>query len=117
MPTKYIPHPEEVAAGVPHYTADEAAIIAHFFTSADPHQRIYAVTDAMPTQLWALLEGGYSRSALGMRERFLAIFKEMYDDPNQYAAEMSALATCCSSVSYESLAIFKQIMDRATKFM
>jgi len=57
---------------------DEKIVLNHFFTNID--KNIYAATDAMPNCLWALLEGGYSRSQLSMRMRFLEIFEEMQQD-------------------------------------
>lgn len=41
---------------------------------------MYAATDNMPSALWALLMGGYSRSHLSVRERFLNIFEEMEEE-------------------------------------
>jgi len=60
------------------YTDDEKIVLQHFFTNID--KNIYAATDAMPNSLWALLEGGYSRSQASMRMRFLAIFEEMQEE-------------------------------------
>jgi thymidylate synthase ThyX len=60
------------------FTDNEKIILGHFFTNTD--RNIYAATDAMPNALWALLEGGYSRSSLSMRMRFLNIFEEMEDE-------------------------------------
>ena len=60
------------------FTEDEKAVLLHFFTNID--KNIYAATDSMPNSLWALLEGGYSRSQLSMRMRFLTIFDEMLEE-------------------------------------
>ena len=60
------------------FTDDEKIVLNHFFTNID--KNIYAAKDAMPNALWALLEGGYSRSQLSMRDRFLSIFREMQTD-------------------------------------
>jgi thymidylate synthase ThyX len=57
------------------WTAAEAIVLRHFFTNTE--RDVYCATDAMPMALWAFLEGGYSRSQVSMRERFLEIFKEM----------------------------------------
>jgi len=59
-------------------TEDEKTVLLHFFTNTD--KNIYAAADAMPNSLWALLEGGYSRSQLSMRMRFLSIFDEMQEE-------------------------------------
>ena len=63
------------------FTEDEKIILLHFFTNID--KNIYAATDNMPSSLWALLEGGYSRSQLSMRMRFLNIFEEMQQELSQ----------------------------------
>ena len=63
------------------YTEDEKTVLNHFFTNID--KNIYAATDNMPNCLWALLEGGYSRSQLSMRMRFLDIFDEMQKEHQQ----------------------------------
>jgi len=60
------------------FNDDEKAVLEYFFTNID--KNIYAATDAMPNSLWALLEGGYSRSQVSMRMRFLNIFEEMKSD-------------------------------------
>jgi thymidylate synthase ThyX len=60
------------------FTKEEKIILKYFFTNID--KNIYAATDNMPNSLWALLEGGYSRSQLSMRMRFLQIFEEMQQD-------------------------------------
>lgn len=116
MPIKYIAHPQELPEPI-RFGRNEDRILSHFFTSTDPSSKVYAVTDAMPTQLWALLEGGYSRSPLGMRERFLAIFKEMYPEPEQYDGALAELAECCDNDSHANAAAFRAIMERASKFM
>ena len=60
------------------FTEEEKIVLLYFFTNID--KNIYAATDAMPNSLWALLEGGYSRSHLSMRMRFLNIFEEIQKD-------------------------------------
>lgn len=57
------------------YTSSQEVFLLHFFTNTDSD--VYCATDAMPTALWAFLEGGYSRSQLSMRDRFLKIFEEI----------------------------------------
>lgn len=63
------------------FTENEKKVLDHFFTNSD--RNIYAATDAMPNALWALLEGGYSRSGLSMRMRFLNMFEEMEEEHNK----------------------------------
>ena len=60
------------------FTDDEKVILNYFFTNID--KNIYAAKDSMPNTLWALLEGGYSRSQVSMRMRFLQIFEDMQKD-------------------------------------
>ena len=57
------------------YYADEEKVLLHFFTNID--KDIYCATDNMPISLWAFLLGGYSRSQLSMRDRFLKIFRDI----------------------------------------
>ncbi len=60
------------------FSEDEKAVLEYFFTNID--KNIYAAKDTMPSSLWALLEGGYSRSQKSMRMRFLEIFDDMQKD-------------------------------------
>lgn len=57
------------------YSESEEKVLLHFFTNI--HQNVYCATDNMPTSLWAFLLGGYSRSDLSMRDRFLKIFSDI----------------------------------------
>lgn len=57
------------------YSESEEKVLLHFFTNID--KDVYCATDNMPTSLWAFLLGGYSRSDLSMRDRFLKIFSEI----------------------------------------
>lgn len=60
------------------FSESQKVVLSHFFTNTD--KNIYAATDAMPNALWALLEGGYSRSDLSMRMRFLNMFEEIEEE-------------------------------------
>lgn len=73
------------------FTLDEQVVLKHFFTNLD--KNIYAATDALPNSLWALLEGGYSRSQLSMRLRFLEIFTEMEEEFKQKKLPKEDLVT------------------------
>lgn len=73
------------------FTPDEQIVLKHFFTNLD--KNIYAATDALPNSLWALLEGGYSRSQLSMRLRFLEIFTEMEEEFKQKKLPKEDLVT------------------------
>ncbi len=73
------------------FTEDEQIVLKHFFTNLD--KNIYAATDALPNSLWALLEGGYSRSHLSMRLRFLEIFTEMEEEFQQKKLSKEDLVT------------------------
>lgn len=83
------------------FTADETIVLNHFFTNTT--DSVYCATDAMPTSLWAFLTGGYSRSQLSMRERFLAIFEEMQNEcdagrlPADQVISIPALARCIAA--------------------
>lgn len=57
------------------YSESEEKVLLHFFTNID--KDVYCATDNMPTSLWAFLLGGYSRSDLSMRDRFLKIFSDI----------------------------------------
>ena len=57
------------------YSEDEKAILDYFFTNHDSN--IYAATDNMPNQLWALLMGQYARSSMTARDRLLKLFSDM----------------------------------------
>jgi len=73
------------------FTTDEEIILKYFFTNID--KNIYAATDNMPNSLWALLEGGYSRSQLSMRMRFLQIFEEMQEEYDQGILSQEEIVT------------------------
>ncbi len=78
------------------FSPAEATVLNHFFTSLDTD--VYCATDALPTSLWAFLTGGYSRSQLSMRERFLRIFEEMQE------AVAAGRLDASAAVSVEDLA-------------
>lgn len=93
------------------WTAAEAIVLRHFFTNTE--RDVYCATDAMPMALWAFLEGGYSRSQVSMRERFLEIFKEMREkDPSSPTIE--ALA---ESIASGQLPELEGALAKASNFM
>lgn len=100
------------------FTEDEKIVLRHFFTNID--KNIYAATDAMPNALWALLEGGYSRSQLSMRMRFLNIFEEMQQEytkgilPEEDYISIEEFSRQIQSGSTLNLGFF---LSRAEKFM
>lgn len=71
------------------YTDDERTVLKHFFTNIDSN--VYAATDHMPNELWALVMGQYARSNLTARDRFLGLFEEMHKKQN--ASSVSEIAT------------------------
>ncbi|MCB9496736.1 MAG: FAD-dependent thymidylate synthase [Fibrobacteria bacterium] len=77
------------------WSSAEAIVLRHFFTNVD--RDVYCATDALPMALWAYLEGGYSRSQVSMRERFLAIFEEMREKDPQNAPSVERLAESIST--------------------
>ena len=100
------------------FTKTEETVLAHYFTSTDRSVRSYGVTDAMPSQLWAFLIGGYSRSHLGLRERFLHVFREYAESINgSYDVVISELADALDVGGAVDNIKIKYIMDKATKFM
>lgn len=100
------------------FTPAEAIVLGHFFTSTDAS--IYCATDHLPTALWAFLEGGYSRSQLSMRERFLKIFEEMQEEVaagrlrHEDAPTVEELAESISAGHAPLLGI---ALERASRFM
>lgn len=92
------------------YNPLETNVLQKFFTNLD--KDVYAATDAMPTSLWAFLEGGYSRSNLTMRDRFLAIFKEMTGSDEEYLSLLGEL------VGDESTSkVYSEVLAKAENFM
>lgn len=96
------------------YTEDELTVLKWFFTNTSKHT--YAATDAMPTQLWAYLVGGASRSPLSLRDRFLAVFEEASGTAS-YASEIAALADSITKARSGNEAPLHAIMQKATRFM
>lgn len=99
-----------IQEGVDVYNQLETKVLLKFFTNLDSN--VYAATDAMPTSLWAFLEGGYSRSNLTMRDRFLAIFKEMTSNEDEYSALLYDLIGDANSSE-----IYAVVLAKAENFM
>ncbi|MBT4935325.1 hypothetical protein HOL21_04180 [Candidatus Woesearchaeota archaeon] len=100
------------------YTDDERVVLLHFFTNID--KNIYAATDAMPNCLWALLEGGYSRSQLSMRMRFLQIFEEMEQECEKGILSKEDLVTIkdmAEQIRQKSGINLSFFLEKAEKFM
>ena len=98
------------------YTEDEKCILNHFFTSNDGP--VYAATSAMPTQLWAYLVGGASRSPLSLHDRFLLVFEEACGSED-YVSELHTLAATIKDANTDntdSVAMVR-MLNKATKFM
>jgi len=90
------------------YSELEKKVLSKFFTNLDSN--VYCATDAMPTSLWAFLLGGYSRSNLTMRDRFLAIFKEL--DECQYEQLLSDMLG-----DENSTETISNVLNKAENFM
>ena len=91
------------------YSKNEKIVLLYFFTNVD--KNIYCATDNMPTSLWALLLGGYSRSSISLRDRLLQVFKDI--STNNYDEYIDNLAKSISS-SYIDLSCE---IAKAEKFM
>ena len=98
------------------YTEDEKCVLNHFFTNSTGHA--YAATSAMPTQLWAYLVGGASRSPLSLRDRFLVVFEDVCG-ADAYADELHVLAVAIkeSGIGNTDTVAMLRILSKATKFM
>lgn len=94
------------------YTSTEQVVLQYFFTNID--SVVYAATSAMPSELWANLAGGASRSDLDLRDRFLKIFREVTETEDAYAACMDSMA---ASIAGMDLSELKPVMEKATAFM
>jgi len=93
------------------YTTAQEVFLRHFFTSTDSD--VYCATDAMPMALWAFLEGGYSRSQLSMRDRFLKIFEEI-QEKDEDAPSIEELA---DAVAKSRLPVLEGALRKASDFM
>jgi thymidylate synthase ThyX len=93
------------------YTTSQEVLLRHFFTNVD--KDVYCATDAMPMALWAFLEGGYSRSQMSMRDRFLSIFDEMRekDETNPSIEELA------DAVAASRLPQLDGALEKAASFM
>lgn len=93
------------------YTTSQEVLLRHFFTNVD--KDVYCATDAMPMALWAFLEGGYSRSQMSMRDRFLSIFEEMHekDESNPSIEELA------DAVAASRLPQLDGALEKAAAFM
>lgn len=92
------------------YNEAEKSVLSHFFTNLDSN--VYCATDAMPTQLWALLLGGYSRSDLSLRDRLLKVFKDIHKNNYYSFIEEYAKVIDASDSTYIS-----DVMSVASEFM
>ena len=92
------------------YKEIEIKILSKFFTNIEGD--VYCATDAMPSSLWAFLTGGYSRSDLSMRDRFLAIFTEMSNSKEEYFDDLESLVG--NDITSDA---FIKILEKASKFM
>lgn len=94
-------------------SADEQAITSHFFTN--PDSNVYAASDALPNELWALLMGQYARSNLTARERLIQLFNDI-PTKNPSAKTLGEIATTIRSGRRVDEDL-KQHMKMAGKFI
>jgi len=100
------------------FTEDEKVVLKHFFTNID--KNVYAATDNMPNCLWALLVGGYSRSHLSLRMRFLEIFQEMEQEHQTGKLAQEDLITLkqfAENISSGNNINMSYFLSKAEKFM
>lgn len=95
------------------YSESEEIVLKHFFTNID--KNVYCATDNMPIMLWGLLLGGYSRSALSMRDRFLQIFKDISKN-EQYSYEVY-IKEFATNILNNSINNLVPALEKAAKFM
>lgn len=72
------------------YTELELSVLDRFFTgskSNDSITNIYAVKSAMPSTIWALLCGSYSRSSKSLRDMFLDTIRDIEADRYEIVLE------------------------------
>lgn len=95
------------------YTNDEIIVLDHFFTRHDGF--VYCAKDSIPTELWSYLVGGFSRSHLALRDRFLAIYKDMHGDGG-YDLAMNDMARAITNYNNADNFLVPAIA-KATRFM
>ena len=90
----------------------ETAILSYYFTNNDSN--VYCATDNMPISIWGLLLGGYSRSGLSLRDRFLKVLKDLAKEESieYYQLLLSFTNDLPATNNY-----IAKIMEKANKFM
>lgn len=71
-------------------STDEQIVTSHFFTN--PDSNVYAASDNLPNELWALLMGQYARSNLTAKERLIQLFNDI-PKKNPAAKTLAEIAT------------------------
>lgn len=89
----------------------EAVFLSHFFTSNTAD--VYAVKDSMPMSLWGFIAGLASRTHLGVRERFLNVFKEAFT-PEEYA---TFIVDAADQINNGSSVDISKALTKATVFL
>lgn len=102
----------ENTAAYSKYSDDEIVVLNHFFTNCT--SPVYAARDVMPSELWANLAGGASRSHLDLRDRFLKIFRETTETEQAYSDLMTTMACNIKASSTDAL---RPAMMKAKAFM
>lgn len=70
------------------FTEEEAGVLSYFFTNLD--SPIFCIKNFHP-EVWALMQGRYSRSKEGLRESFLKLLKEDTNNFETLKAEISKI--------------------------
>lgn len=96
---------------VQHLNTSEEIFLSHFFTSTKDD--VYAVKDSMPMSLWGFIAGLASRTHLGVRERFLNVFKEAFT-PEEYT---TFIIDAAEQISTGSGVDISKALTKATVFL
>jgi len=94
-------------------STDEQTIVDYFFTN--PDSNVYAASDNLPNELWALAMGQYARSDLTAKERLIQLFNDM-PKKNPQAKSLGEIATTIRSGSEVGDAL-KQHIKMAGEFI
>lgn len=93
----------------------ERIVVNHFFTNDDSN--VYAATENMSAQLWALLMGQYARSAVTGRERLIQLFNDVHKkDKTGTAPSLEQIAGAIQDSKDISILLKKHLLN-AGKFI
>lgn len=66
------------------FTELETKFLSIFFTGVETREPVYAAKASVSSPLWTFLSGGYSRTQVTMREKFLVSVREIAGDDEHY---------------------------------